>query len=167
MPPDPGFVSESIRGITVSRPADWEVLEKTPQFLAVASPPVPEGIFRPSLVVRSEPGNGASILRLSTAGLAATMVQFEDLHVISSEDWPKPGPRPGGQAVPGRRHRFVYLAGPHTVCVDRWIWTGTSRSVEATASYAVEQHTGLKLLFEHLVAGLQLDVDADPDGEPV
>lgn len=165
MAAEPGFVTESIQGAVVSRPGDWEVLEKTPQFLAVAFPAVPEGVFRPSLVVRSEPGNGASILRLSTAGLAATMVRFDELHVISSDYWPKPGPGGGRGTVPGRRHRFVYLAGLHTVCVDRWIWAGASRSVEATASYAVEQHTGLKPLFDHLIAGLRLDRDMDQDGE--
>lgn len=156
MDPFSGFARVGFRGVSAVLPPGWEELPGTGSMWILAHPPVPAGRFRPNLVIRAGSNGGASLLRLSTAGLAETMATLAPIHVLSVDEWPKVFDRESGQALPGRRHRFVYEADGHTVCVDRWVWVIGAGVLEATASYALEDHVGQKALFEYLVDQLEM-----------
>jgi len=115
----------------------------------LAHPPVPAGHFRPNLVLRRSESDSASLPRLSTAALAGTLV-LPGTHIISNELWHQQLD-PQGPLVEGRQQRFVRVAEGQVVCVDRWLFSDTGGSLEATASYALEQHTGMRPLFEDMV----------------
>ena len=155
MDPFSGFPRISFRGLSAVLPPGWEQQPGTGSMWILAHPPVPAGRFRPNLVIRAGSNGGASLLRLSTAGLAETMATLAPIHVLSVDEWPKVFDRGSGQALPGRRHRFVYEADGHSVCVDRWVWVIGAGVLEATASYALEDHVGQKALFEYLVDQLE------------
>ena len=149
-----GFSYEHRDGFGVPRPDRWERVEAPAGMLAVAHPPVPAEIFRPNLVLRWAPAAGVSVGRYATAALASTLEQMDDARIISHELWSHTA---GGRAFPGRRQRFLHQVGVHPVCVDRWIWIAGGYALEATASYAVEQHTGVKLLFEQMIRDITVD----------
>ncbi|MCC9176277.1 hypothetical protein [Arthrobacter sp. zg-Y750] len=137
-------------------PPGWVQEEGPDDTWVLAHPPVPEGHFRPNLVIRIGRNDGHPLEWVATTGLAATMAQFAALHVLSVDEWPKVFDPSLGRAVPGRRQRFVYQGEGQTVCVDRWIWVLGAGLVEATGSYALEDHTGQKTLIEYLVDQLTI-----------
>ncbi|MCQ1952653.1 hypothetical protein [Arthrobacter sp. zg-Y238] len=149
-----GFSYELLDSFGLPRPDGWERIEAPGGMLAVAHPPVPAGTFRPNMVLRWAPAARASVARYATAALASTLEQFEDVRIVSHDLWESTA---DGTSVTGRRQRFVHQVGPHPVCVDRWIWLAGGYALEATASYTVDQHIGMKLLFEHMVADIRID----------
>lgn len=144
-----GLTSDVAAGLLIPRPESWEQLDGPAGSVVLAHPPVPEGHFRPNLVLRRSGSDPVSLPRLSTAALAGTLV-LPGTHIISSELWHQQL-EPQGPLVEGRQQRFVRVAEGQVVCVDRWLFSDTEGSLEATASYALEQHTGMRLLFEDMV----------------
>lgn len=149
-----GFSYECLQGFSLPRPDGWERVETESGMLAVAHPPLPAGVFRPSMVLRWHPAGGVSVARYATAALASTLEGVQDPRIISNDVWSPPEP---AAAECGRRQRLFHRAGRHPVCVDRWIWTACGFAVEATASYTTEQHIGMKLLFEQMVQDIRID----------
>lgn len=151
-----GLIPERLGAFLLPCPDGWEIREAGQRMLAVEHPRVPDGVFRPNMVLRWERANGASVARYATAALASALQQLRDPRIISHELW-----RPnGGRAVaegPGRRQRFVHRVGPHPVCVDRWIWETDGWMVEGSCSYTVGQHPGMKLLFEQMIQDQRID----------
>ena len=144
-----GLISEAAAGLVVPRPEGWEQLDAPAGSVVLAHPPVPAGHFRPNLVLRRSGSDPASLPRLSTAALAGTLV-LPGTHIISNELWHQQLD-PQGPLVEGRQQRFVRVAEGQVVCVDRWLFSDSGGSLEATASYALEQHTGMRPLFEDMV----------------
>ncbi|MSR98059.1 hypothetical protein FYJ28_04390 [Arthrobacter sp. BL-252-APC-1A] len=144
-----GLISEVAAGLVVPRPEGWEQLDAPADSVVLAHPPVPEGHFRPNLVLRRSESDSVSLPRLSTAALGGTLV-LPGTHIISNELWHQQLD-PQGALVEGRRQRFVRVAEGQVVCVDRWLFSDCGGSLEATASYALEQHTGMRPLFEDMV----------------
>ena len=144
-----GLISEVAAGLVVPRPEGWEQLDAPADSVVLAHPPVPEGHFRPNLVLRRNESDSVSLPRLSTAALAGTLV-LPGTHIISTELWHQQLD-PQGALVEGRQQRFVRVAEGQVVCVDRWLFCDCGGSLEATASYALEQHTGMRPLFEDMV----------------
>ena len=144
-----GLTAEAAAGLLVPRPADWVQLDAPESSVVLAHPPVPEGHFRPNLVLRQSGSDHVSLPRLSTSALAGTLV-LPGTHLISSELWHQQLD-PEGPVVEGRQQRFVRVTEGQVVCVDRWLFSDTGGSLEATASYALEQHTGMRPLFEDMV----------------
>lgn len=145
------FTRVAFRGVSAALPPNWEQAPGPEGSWIIAHPPVPEGRFRPNLILRSGKNGGVPLMRIAASGLAATIRELAPIHVLSVDEWPKVFDTERGQSLPGRRHRFVYTAEGHTVCVDRWLWVIGGGVLEATASYALEDHTALKPLFEYLV----------------
>jgi hypothetical protein len=141
---DAEWVTESAARLSLPRLRHWERLEERQAAMVLAHPAVPYGVFRPNLVVRIEPADGATMTRLSTAALASTMKVWDDVHVIANDEALKGGLR-------GRKQKFVYQVRDQTVCVDRWLWLAAGDAVEMTASYSVDQLVGLEPLFNHMV----------------
>ena len=154
-----GFSYERQDAFSLPRPQGWERIGTEAGMLAVAHPPVPAGIFRPSMVLRWSPANEVSVARYATAGLASVLEELDDVRVFANELWIPNAADPKGT---GRRQRFVHRAGGHPICVDRWIWTAGGFAVEAAASYTIDQHAGMKLLFEQMVRDIRID-EASPD----
>lgn len=148
-----GLTLEPAAGLLVPRPADWEQLDGPAGSVVLAHPPVPAGHFRPNLVLRRSGADSISMPRLSTAALAGTLV-LPGTHVVSNELW-RQQLEPEGPLVEGRLQRFVRAAEGQVVCVDRWLFSDSGESLEATASYALEQHTGMRPLFEDMVFQLR------------
>ena len=149
-----GFSHKRIGGIRVPCPDGWELEQRTADTIAVAHPPVPSGIFRPSMVLRWAPANGILLARYATAALASTLQTAQQVRIIAHEAWPMSGPE---GTVTGRRQRFVHQVEQHPVCVDRWLWIAGNRVFEATASYTVDQLAGMKLLFEQMIKDLRTE----------
>ena len=149
-----GFSYERLHAFNLPRPDGWERVETEAGVLAVAHPPVTDGDFRPNMVLRGGPADGISIARFATAALASTLEEFQDVRILSNDLW---SPEALGTEGSGRRQRFVHRAGRHPVCVDRWIWIDDGFVMEATASYTIEQHTGMKLLFEQMVRDIRIN----------
>lgn len=148
-----GLTRELAAGLLVPRPGDWEQQDGPEGSVVLAHPPVPAGNFRPNLVIRRSAADGITLPRLSTAALAGILV-LPGTHIVSSELWRQPL-EPEGGLVEGRLHRFVRAAEGQVVCVDRWLFSDAVDTIEATASYALEQHTGMRSLFEDMVFQLR------------
>ncbi|MCC9192694.1 hypothetical protein LOC59_03365 [Arthrobacter sp. zg-Y916] len=158
-----GFSHERMSGVLVPRPQGWEMEVNSADMLVVAHPPVPRGIFRPNMVLRWAPANGISLARYATAALASTLQTAQQVRIISHETWPMNGSE---GPVRGRRQRFVHQVEQHPVCVDRWLWISGHQVFEATASYTVDQHAGMKLLFEQMIMDLRIEpANAAADGQ--
>lgn len=157
-----GFSYERMSGVWMPRPEGWEMEQNTGNLISMAHPPVTVGLFRPNMVLRWAPANGISLARYATAALAATMQTAQQVRIIAHETWPMNGPE---GTVAGRRQRFVHQVEQHPVCVDRWLWIAGGRVLEATASYTVDQHAGMKLLFEQMIRDIRI-VDVSADTEP-
>lgn len=142
---DGEWVVESAGRLSVPRLHNWERLEEPQAALVLAHPPVPSGVFRPNLVVRVQPANGATITRLATSALASTMKLWDDVHILAHHEALKGG-------LHGRQQKFVYQVRDQTVCVDRWLWLVAGDAVELTASYAVDQLVGMEPVFQHMLA---------------
>lgn len=149
-----GFSYECLDAFSLPRPDGWERLETDGGMLAVAHPAVPDGVFRPNMVLRWSPANGVSIARYATAAIASALQELQDVRILSNDLWSPDAAAPAG---PGRAQRFVHRAGQHPICVDRWIWIAGGLAVEAAASYTIEQHAGMKLLFEQMVRDIRID----------
>lgn len=148
-----GLATELAAGLLVPRPADWEQLDGPAGSVVLAHPPVPRGLFRPNLVIRRSKAGGTTLPRLSTAALAGTLT-LPGTHIVSSDLWQQPL-EPGGELVEGRLQRFVRVTEGQAVCVDRWLFSDDVDMIEATASYGLEQHPGMRPLFEDLVFQLR------------
>lgn len=151
------FTRVSFRTVSAALPPGWEQMQGPQGSWVLIHPPVPQGQFRPNLVIRSGNSNGVPLMRIAASGLAETRQAISPLHVLAVDEWPKVFDRHLGQALPGRRHRYLYRADGQTVCVDRWLWVVGAGVVEATASYALQDHTGMKALFEYLVDQLEAE----------
>ena len=155
------FSYEHSAGFTFPRPEGWDRIEADDGMIVVAHPPVPEGVFRPNLVLRWAPANGISLARYATAALAGTLQTAQQVRILAHEAWPVNGPQ---GPVAGRRQRFVHQVEQHPVCVDRWLWIAGGHVLEATASYTVDQHAWMKLLFVQMIREIRV-VDAHPDAK--
>lgn len=142
------WVRESAAGVSVPRLRTWERLQDPQSVLVLAHPPVPEGRFRPNLVIRVQPDEGATLTRLATAAIASTMALGDGVHVLSNEAT-HVGP------LPARKQKFVYHAAGQTVCVDRWLLVAGGEAIEASASYAVPDYVGMEGLFAHMISELE------------
>ncbi|MCC3267329.1 hypothetical protein [Arthrobacter gengyunqii] len=149
-----GFSYECLDAFRLPRPDGWERIEAEAGMLAVAHPPVPAGVFRPNLVLRWRPANGVSVARYATAAIASVLEELQDARMLSNDLW---SPGAAGTAGQGRAQRFFHRVGQHPVCVDRWIWIAGGFAVEAAASYTIEQHAGMKLLFAQMVRDIRID----------
>ncbi|WP_182976996.1 hypothetical protein [Arthrobacter cheniae] len=141
---------ETAGPVTLPRLAAWERLDEAGAALVLAHPQVPEGTFRPNLVVRLGSTGGLSLAALSTRAVIATLQSFPQAHIVGHEEATVAD-------VPARRQTFTYLQAGQAVCVLRWFCVLGDLSVEIIGSFAPDQSVGMETLLHRMVELARVD----------
>ena len=141
------FPLEASEDITIPRPADWTRQDTEGTDMVLLSPPVRTGVFRPNVVVTSQPYEG-SIAKLSTFAMAAALGELTSPHLIACNIWPHP-------AGDGRQIEYTHQMGNQILHVQRWTFAVDGKAVDVTATCSSTQLTAIDELFGYMAANIE------------
>ena len=141
------FPLEASADITIPRPAEWTRQDAEGTDMVLLSPPVRAGVFRPNIVVTSQPYEG-SIAKLSTFAMAAALGELTNPHLIACNIWPHP-------TGDGRQIEYTHQMGNQILHVQRWTFALDGRAVDVTATCSSTQLTAIDELFGYLAANIE------------
>ncbi len=154
---DQGWTWETAGPVSVPRLGAWQRLSERGAALVLAHPEVPEGTFRPNLVVRLGESGGASLALLATRAVISSLRSLPGAHVVGHEEATL-----GGH--PARRQKITYEEAGQAVCAVRWLCVIGGLSLEITCSFAPEQLLGMEPLLHRMVS--LATVEAGPTTPP-